>query len=475
MSRYGTRAASAAEVGQIYPDPPGGSAPAEATEAQAQTSTTSLTPRAAAGAPPPAAGAPQTPAAGAPQTPALGTLLPSPRAAAPAPAGDIDAIVRAFAADPTALQQLFALAAQQPPPPQAPDPGHALGQAEAVTQDLIVFQQRAAAERQRLEEDHRRQLAATEAELKSLREQYDHLALRHDGPRNGVTDVDRIGAPAATCAFAGCPRRPWPGHPFCGKQHAALAGRAAHGVGGGPLGVGGGPGTGGSVFGDDPDDGILEPPAIVPGNFGDPDLSSEFIGLSKEWVRWMEMHKDKARKFSKEEWKLLGALQHSGRIALSMGAHVDYIQEQMPPDSDAAAVLHDLGGAVAALLETLQRSVDSYALRWTHSQQRYEAFVNYASLYESQAAGPRCMHPGNLALQQQVALVDLRQAKSTLARAREGGGRSADGGRARQRPAAGAGAHTDGAQPRTTHGRGGGATGSARRGGGAAGAAPAAQ
>ena len=462
MSRYGTRSASAAESGQIqnYPDPPG-----DSTEAQppAQTSTATLTPGpgAATGAPPPAAGAPQTPAPG--------TLLPSPRAAAPAPAVDIDAFVRAVAADPVVLQQIFALAAQQPPPAQAPDPGHALGQPEAVTQDILVFQQRAAAERQRLEEDHRRQQAATEAELKTLREQYDHLALRHDGPRAGVTDVDRIGAPAATCAFAGCLRRPWPGHPFCGKQHAALAGRLPQ-----PLGVGDVPGAGGSAFGDDADDGLLATPTMVPGNFGDPDPSSEYIGLSKEWVRWMEMYKDKARKFSKEEWKLLGALQHSGRIALSMGAHVDYIQEQMPPDSDAAAVLHDLGGAVASLLETLQRSVDSYALRWTHSQQRYEAFVNYASLYESQAAGPRCMHPGNLALQQQVALVDLRQARSTLARAREGGGRSADGGRARQRSAAGAGANADGAQARTTHGRGGGATGGTRRGGGAAGAAPAA-
>ena len=466
MSRpYGTRAASAAEAGQI--DPTNGVPTADpaivapAVAAQPQTSTSALTPRAAAGAPQPAAGAPQTPAAG--------TLLPSPRAAASAPAGDIDAFVRAVAADPVVLQQLFALAAQQPPPAQAPDLGHALGQAEAVTQDLLDFQQRAAAARQRLEEDHRRQQAATEAELKSLREQYDHLALRHDGPRGGITDVDRLGAPAATCALAGCPRRPWPGHPFCGKQHAALASRLPQ-----PLGAGGVPGDGGSAFGDDADDGLLAAPSMVPGTFGQPDPSSEYSGLSHEWVRWMEMYKDKARKFSKEEWKLLGALQHSGRIALSMDAHLVYIQEQLPPDSDAAAVVHDLGGAVSSLLETLQRSVDSYALRWTHSQQRYEAFVNYASLYESQAAGPRCMHPGNLALQQQVALVDLRQAKSTLARAREGGGRSADGGRARQRSAAGAGANADGAQARPTHGRGGGASGGAKRGGGAAGAAPAA-
>ena len=124
----------------------------------------------------------------------MGTLLPSPRAAASAPAGDIDAFVRAVAADPVVLQQLFALAAQQPPPAQAPDLGHALGQAEAVTQDLLDFQQRAAAERQRLEEDHRRQQAATEAELKSLREQYDHLALRHDGPRGGLGSEAAPGA-----------------------------------------------------------------------------------------------------------------------------------------------------------------------------------------------------------------------------------------------------------------------------------------
>ncbi len=380
---------------------------------------------------------------------------------------DLGAVIRAL--EPEALQRLLsALVAPQPAPP-ATGPDSALGQAEGAAQQLLDFQQRADIERRRLEADHRLRLEAAERENAALRAQYDLLAIRNDGATgvNSAIDADRIGAPNQTCALLGCDRRPWPGHPYCGKTHAAAAKYQL------PRPAA----DGGSVFGDDLAEDALPfaAPAPVPGTFGIADPSSEFPGLSVDWVRWIAEGRDKARKFSREEWKILGALQQAGRIVGAMGAHFDLVVDQLPPDSEAGAIVLELSGATSSLLDILQRSVDNYALRWNHSPQRYEAFVHYASLYEPQAAGPRCMHPGNLALQHQVALVDLRQAKSALSKAKDGGGRAADGARNRQR--ASADSASSAPAGRSGSGRGGGGGGGSGGGGakrsGAAGAAAA--
>lgn len=431
---YGTRAASSAEVALVAPSTP---AAAGATSPSA-----GVSPRAAIDPPPP-------PTTGA----ATGALAPTtPRA----PEGAVDqdtltAVLRSV--DPVTLQQLLG-ALQQPLPPQRIAETQRQPGADAA-QAVLDGQQRAAAEHERVVR-----------ELGELRAQYDMLALRHEGPTGGAVDVDALGAPAKSCALAGCDRRPWPGHPFCGKAHAVLASRGLAQ----PSGAAGILGDGGSAWGDDEADGLpLSAPAPVPGTFGIADPSAEHPGISTDWGRWITENREKARKFSKYEWKTLGALQQAGRIVELLGPHLAFVQDQLPPDNDAGAAVFEITGAVASLLEILQRSVDDYALRWNHSQQRYEAFVHYASLYEPQAAGPRCMHPGNLALQHQVALVDLRQAKSALSKAKDGGGRTADGARTRQRQASDAATTSAGARPAA--GRGG--LGGAKR-GGAAGAAPAA-
>ena len=432
---YGTRAASSAEVPLVAPSTP---AAVGATSPSA-----GVSPRAAIDPPPP-------PATGA----ATGALAPTtPRA----PDGAVDqatltAVLRSV--DPATLQQLLG-ALQQPPPPDRIVETQRQPGADAA-QAVPDGQQRADAEHERVVR-----------ELVELRAQYDMLALRHAGPTNEVVDVDALGAPANVCALAGCDRRRWPGHAYCGRTHAALASRGPAQ----PSGAAGILGDGGSAWVDDEVDGLpLSAPAPVPGTFGVPDPSAEHAGLSTDWGRWIAENREKARKFSKYEWKTLGALQQAGRLVELLGPHLAFVQDQLPPDNDAGAAVYEISGAVASLLEILQRSVDDYALRWNHSQQRYEAFVHYASLYEPQAAGPRCMHPGNLALQHQVALVDLRQAKSALSKAKDGGGRTADGARTRQRQASDAAAPSAGARPAA--GRGGIAGGTRR--GGAAGAAPAA-
>jgi hypothetical protein len=68
-------------------------------------------------------------------------------------------------------------------------------------------------------DDSERQRLSQEAELRFLRAQYDHLALRAD-PGAGVINVDTLGSACLLCKFPHCVHRRWPGHPFCGKAHA---------------------------------------------------------------------------------------------------------------------------------------------------------------------------------------------------------------------------------------------------------------
>jgi hypothetical protein len=71
--------------------------------------------------------------------------------------------------------------------------------------------------------EHAIVLAARDSELATLREQYDHLAVRYQDTRAGPIDVDSLGAPR-TCDLPGCERRAWPSHNYCGKHHAIQAG-----------------------------------------------------------------------------------------------------------------------------------------------------------------------------------------------------------------------------------------------------------
>jgi hypothetical protein len=68
-------------------------------------------------------------------------------------------------------------------------------------------------------DDSERQRLSQDAELRALRAQYDHLALRAD-PGVGVINVDNLGTGSKICKFPECVRLSWPGHLFCGKQHA---------------------------------------------------------------------------------------------------------------------------------------------------------------------------------------------------------------------------------------------------------------
>ena len=66
--------------------------------------------------------------------------------------------------------------------------------------------------------EHAVSLAARDAELVVLQEQYDLLAVRYDDSR-AAFGADGIGA-TRTCLLSGCDRRAWPGKDFCGKSHA---------------------------------------------------------------------------------------------------------------------------------------------------------------------------------------------------------------------------------------------------------------
>jgi hypothetical protein len=95
---------------------------------------------------------------------------------------------------------------------------------------------------------------------------------------------------------------------------------------------------------------------------------------------------------------------------------IDFIGSALEVDSEASSVLNEVQDAIVALVESLQRSGDQFALRWTHSTARYEAFQELSRLYEDQAAGPKCMFSRNIELQHQVALADLKSCKSALSR-----------------------------------------------------------
>ena len=207
------------------------------------------------------------------------------------------------------------------------------------------------------------------------------------------------------------------------------------------------------------------PPLPRPGSFGHAEPTSPFPGLSHEWDRWRITDPTKAKAFTKHDWEALAGCQSAGRIAEALPASLDFVASGLEVDSEAAAVLSQVQDAIASLVESLQRSTDSYTLRWTHSAERFEAFQLFSQLYEAQTAGPRCMYPGNIALQHQVSLADLKSCKAALSKSTARGGtsdgpsrRSNNGGRhyTQQEHAARGGI------------RGGGASASgAKRGGGA--------
>jgi hypothetical protein len=206
-----------------------------------------------------------------------------------------------------------------------------------------------------------------------------------------------------------------------------------------------------------------------PGSFGRAEPASPFPGLSHEWDRWRITDPTKAKAFTKHEWEALAGFQSAGRIVEALPASLDFVASGLEVDSEAAAVLCQVQDAIASLVESLQRSTDRYTLRWTHSAERFEAFQLFSQLYEAQTAGPKCMHPGNIALQHQVALADLKSCKAALSKSAARGGtgdgpsrRSNNGGRRYTQQAA---APEHAARGGT---RGGGASASgAKRGGGA--------
>jgi hypothetical protein len=327
--------------------------------------------------------------------------------------------------------------------------------------------------------EHALLLAARDSELAALREQYDLLAVRYDDNRAPI-DVDAIGA-ARTCFLSGCDRRTWPGHNYCGKAHATQAG-ALGGPGGAKFptlrevfqppdsGWASGDRAAASAFGGDEDAvGLSAPPLPRPGSFGRAEPASPFPGLSHEWDRWRITDPTKAKAFTKHDWEALAGCQSAGRIVEALPASLDFVASGLEIDSEAAAVLCQVQDAIASLVESLQRSTDRYTLRWTHSAERFEAFQLFSQLYEAQTAGPKCMHPGNIALQHQVALADLKSCKATLSKSAARGGtgdgpsrRSNNGGRRYTQQAAA----PEHAARGGTRGGGAGASG-AKRGGGA--------
>jgi hypothetical protein len=284
--------------------------------------------------------------------------------------------------------------------------------------------------------EHAIVLAARDSELASLREQYDHLTVLYQDTRAGPIDVDGLGA-TRTCALPGCERRAWPSHNYCVKQHAIQAGALGASAGTKfpsfryvfppPDCSWGGDRAAGSVFdGDYHEDtmGVSAPPLPLPGTFGRGDPASPFTGLSVEWDRWRLTDIAKAKAFSKHDWEALAGFQTAGRIAEALLTNLDFVASSLEVDSEAAAVLCQVQDAIVSLVESLQRSTDRYTLRWTHSAERFEAFQLFSQLYESQTSGPKCMYPGNIALQHQVALADLKSCKAALSKsaARGGGG-----------------------------------------------------
>lgn len=277
--------------------------------------------------------------------------------------------------------------------------------------------------------EHAASLAARDAELVVLQEQYDLLAVRYDDSR-AAFGADGIGA-TRTCLLSGCDRRAWPGKDFCGKSHATQAGAL------------GGPGAAkfptlrevfqppdsgwdrASAFGGDEDAvGISAPPLPRPGSFGHAEPASLFPGLSHEWDRCRITDTAKAKTFTSHDWAALAGNQSAGRIAEALQPSLDFVASGLEVDSEAAAVLSQVQDAIASLVESLQRSTDRYTLRWTHSAERFEAFQMFSKLYEAQSAGPRCMYPGNIALQHQVALADLKSCKAALSKSTARGGTS---------------------------------------------------
>lgn len=362
-------------------------------------------------------------------------------------------------------------------------------------------------------DDSERQRLSQEAELRALRAQYDHLALRADLGA-GVINVDTLGAAGLLCKFPHCVQRRWPGHPFCGKAHAqAHADKLKRDVGlaGAADSFGPEPGYGarlpagkfpplrkffqppdsgwavaGSAYGDDDTVGVAAPPLPQPGGFGRADPSAVIAGLSTEWSGWRRGDPVKARLFSDHDWHALAGIQEAGRIAEALAGNLDFVGSALEVDSEASSVLTEVQDAIVALVESLQRSGDRFALRWTHSAARYAAFQEFSRLYEDQAAGPKCMFSRNIELQHQVALADLKSCKSALSRSGSARGAQGDGRapersdpsrrRYTQAPTAAAGDRSNGAGG--GGGRGGGSAGASApkrgQGGGGASAASAA-
>ena len=355
-----------------------------------------------------------------------------------------------------------------------------------------------------------RQRLSQEAELRALRAQYDHLALRTD-PGAGVINVDNLGAGGQICEFPHCMRRPWPGHPFCGRAHAQASGKFKRdpGLAGatdsfGPEPVYGArlpagkfpplrkffqpPDSGwavgqGSIYGDDDTVGVAAPPLPQPGGFGRADPAAVIAGLSTEWSGWKRGDPGKARTFSDHDWYALAGIQEAGRIAEALAGNLDFVGSALEVDSEASSVLTEVQDAIVALVESLHRIGDRFTLRWTHSAARYAAFQEFTRLYEDQAAGPKCMFSRNIELQHQVSLADLKSCKSTLSRSGSARGAQGDGRapersdpsrrRYTQAPTAAAGDRSNGAGG--GGGRGGGSAGASapKRGGGGGGASAA--
>lgn len=283
-----------------------------------------------------------------------------------------------------------------------------------------------------------RQRAADKAELLILREQYDLLALRGSDAA-GAINVEALGASNQTCALPGCPKRAWPGHAYCGKQHAAAAAlpapRSARAgsearafpplreIFQPPNAGWGDPEDAGADYDAQGAMGFAEPPPPQAGTFGTADPASQFKGLSKDWSRWILADPAKARTYSKADWQALGGFLHAGRVASSLAGGLEFVAEALEIDSEAAVVLSQVQDALAGLVESIQRSVDPYALRWLHTPARFEAIEAFSRLYENQAAGPKCMHESNINIQHQVAMADLKHAKSSLSKANARPGR----------------------------------------------------
>jgi len=211
---------------------------------------------------------------------------------------------------------------------------------------------------------------------------------------------------------------------------------------------------------------LVPPPHRRVGSFGIFDKQAKYKVLSKTWSRSIAADPTRAGKvFPEDEAAKLANLEVIGRRLLDIKAGIQACVNLVPVDSEAVGLLLELEEEIELAIQSGKGDVDQYTLQWLHPD-RFKALAQMQRHYDhDNQSDPACMLPGNIDLDYQVTVIDLKSykkdlKKETRAEVRGGGhsDRRDDATQARNRRgrAAGAAPNPGPAQPQQRFGRGGG-------------------